>query len=116
MTLGHYEQCKICKEYGFTDIHKCPPLYRVREPDMDWVDIYADDSIRAAEKYCAKSDDFDHSDYWEAIIVKTPEGEYEAFVVNREMEPVYSAHHPYHGEQFDITEDMKADTPEDEND
>jgi hypothetical protein len=60
------ERCPICGEYGFSDRHRCPPVWyaQVSEDDVHYSDdededmgrVYAHHAKEAAEKFAAHWD------------------------------------------------------------
>jgi hypothetical protein len=58
--LGNYARCEICGKYGWTGVHKCPPIWTCFEIDEYGTGskrtIYARDAEEAAGEYAAKED------------------------------------------------------------
>lgn len=58
-------RCEICKEFKFSNSHKCPPLWKTNIPDYDgggnWQDTYAFSSEVAATKRAEEYDDGDYN-------------------------------------------------------
>lgn len=57
-------RCKICKEFKFSDTHKCPPKWQTHISDYDgeddWKNTYAFSSEFAATK---RAEEYDSGDY-----------------------------------------------------
>ena len=54
-----YERCTICDHFGFTDTHRCPPLWEcaIEEPgEPYWQEVCARDRETAAEKFAESYD------------------------------------------------------------
>lgn len=55
-----YERCKTCREWGYADSHKCPPIWEVRIYETkwqeDWHEVHASDAERAAQKFAENYD------------------------------------------------------------
>lgn len=68
-TLGEFEKCSICGEYGWTKTHKCPPRHYVWVEDNDDIGeieysnsstVRAMDEEDAALKFMGQN--YDHTD------------------------------------------------------
>lgn len=111
MTVGDFERCKICKEWGWFggthSNHICKPPWEVRgewQDANDWRTIHAIDAETAAEKF---ADEYDseggeyaivqgHGDYFVLTRKpKDPDAEtdlpFERWSVEGESVPQYSA-------------------------
>lgn len=91
-------RCEICKEFKFSDSHKCPPKWQTHIPDYDgediWVDIYAFLSEFAAKKRAKEYDNGDYSllnDSEVEIHVKNANGNIIKYVCIGELVPEYRA-------------------------
>ena len=91
-------RCKICKEFKFSDTHKCPPLWKTLIPDYDddWQDTYAFSSefaaTKRAEEYDSDSGDHDLLDNAEVEIhVKDADGNILRYICTGEAVPEYRA-------------------------
>jgi hypothetical protein len=51
-----YEKCSVCKEYGFTDTHKCAPIFYFKHEDWgdDWQEIRGYSFDDAAENFAKR--------------------------------------------------------------
>ena len=51
-----YEKCGTCKEYGFTDTHKCKPILYFKHENWgdDWQEIRGLDFEEAAENFAKR--------------------------------------------------------------
>ncbi len=98
--MGDFRRCTRCDEFGNMRTHKCLPQFDVRaanaSPD-DWERVFAYDAKRAAQKYSAMIDTA--SVEWppeKDVVVRDLDGQYQAFTVICESEPVYTACKPKH--------------------
>ena len=97
--MSNFSICNKCKEYDYTDSHKCHPIWEVQEegePKDDWVEVYAFDEEDAAGKYGEAYDT--EGDYLLSqggkvtVIVRAPGSEdVKVFVVSAEPDVNYSA-------------------------
>lgn len=73
--MSDYQMCRQCKEWGWTNSHRCPPAWEARlvgDGDDEWRDVHAYDAEAAAAKFCDLYDsDFEYS------IVQSGEAEVE---------------------------------------
>ena len=112
-----YQVCGICKEWGFDDTHKCPPVFRVRDVEydpQDWIDVRASDAEQAAERYCSRVDSSNYEANSHDVFVKSPDGTYQAFSVDMDMVPNYYAHKPYKEIEIvpEVVEDEETESEE----
>jgi hypothetical protein len=71
--MASFEQCSTCKQWGWTDSHRCPPIYLVWDPDYEGNEdqaemIYADTPEKAAEIY-GKERSYDGDGLVEDLVV-----------------------------------------------
>lgn len=92
-----FDQCKTCRKWGWTDRHQCPPLWLVAfDGDDQWFQVYAADAERAASEGAEQVDC--ENEYWivrngsaQALVKRNEDDEPEAFFVEAETRPHYSA-------------------------
>lgn len=105
MPEGNYEQCRICKQWGWSGSHVCPPLWTVVEVEEYqnkvltnmYQDVYAETAKDAAALFAWK-EDVESADYTfvqgggkVAVFPKSNPGKIEFFDIQGEMVPQYTA-------------------------
>lgn len=92
---AQWTQCGVCREYGWSNTHRCPPQYECRNRNWDgdeWETVYAYNARDAAEKYVERVDNH-AAEFTETcdIEVRNDGGEVECYEVTGEIVREYSA-------------------------
>jgi hypothetical protein len=118
-SLGRYEKCKRCGDYGFSHTHKCPPKFiyvRIDDdmkPEGDWVVddqiwahsfVHAKDAADAAERVVSNDPEFYEITVHRILVIPygdededddgnmvLPSGKYQIFDVTYEAVPEFTA-------------------------
>lgn len=96
-TLGTWQRCPSCKEWGFSGQHVCLPEWEACDADdMDWTVVRGSTEEGAAEAYCYRRDPFSEYGAVSASrkVLVRPVGRDDrrkAFMVYGEVQPVYNA-------------------------
>lgn len=94
---GTWQQCPICKEWGFSAGHWCKPEWEACDTeDQEWETVRAADAEDAAEIYCSRHDPFNEYGTVSAsrTVLVRPIGRNDLrrqFLVTGELQPVYNA-------------------------
>jgi hypothetical protein len=100
-TLGTWQRCPLCNEYGYSGAHRCRPEWEAcdggdRIDQREWERVRAADAESAAERYCAQHDPFNEYGTVSAsrTVLVRPLGRNDLrrqYTVTGELQPVYTA-------------------------